>query len=181
MQKLRDKLRQAGVVSKQAARQAKTEERRDRKDQGGLKAELEAEAQRQRDYEEKVAAQAALQRAQQEAANAARAEQERANRLRQLVDAHTVRRIAGDERAFHFLLRDGHIRRLHTTFDVADRLILGELAIVEAPHHEKRGYAVVEAAGVRRLEELGPEMILFWNKPGAGTETLPAYGSGADR
>jgi uncharacterized protein YaiL (DUF2058 family) len=181
MQDLRDKLKKAGLVGKAQARHASLEVRRERKRQGtdrGHTPALELEEQRER-YEAKLAEQAARTRETREAQTREHEHREAEARLRQLIRSHAVLRTEGSDLPFYFLGRDRRVRRLMTTYDLATRLALGQLAIVEVDDDPHRDHAIVEAPTAQRIEEIDRRRILFWNKPTEDTGDLPCYGSGA--
>ena len=183
MQDLRKKLLEAGLVSKAQARKAGTEKRKAkrRKGKSAIKEAQQQEKARKARYEEKQAEKARRAREKQALLNRRREEREHLERVRNITRSHALIRVAGRDRVFYFLGPDRKIRKLYTTFEVADGLGTGRLAVVLADDDPARDYAVVDADAARKLEELAPDRLLFWNKPGAGRGDLPAYGSGTPR
>jgi uncharacterized protein len=173
MHDLRDKLRKAGLVDKQQAREARTESRRERRRQGEPN-----RLEEQQRHSERRAEQAQRARELQEQLNREREGRERLARLRDLIRSHALLRPDGSDRPFYFLARDRRVRRLIISHELAAQLTRGQLAIVEADDDPGRDYAVVDAVTAARLEELDRSRILFWCKP-ADESDLPAYGSGS--
>lgn len=178
MQDLKDKLLKAGLVDKKTARAARAEERRKRKGKGGkhlvdmAQQKAQQERHRQRQEEQALAA-----RAEQERLNAQARERDKQEQVRNIIRKAVVEKIHGDGRPFYFVGLDNKIRRLYPRAELAQQLSSGELAIVHLDQPDGLDYAVVDLACVQRLEELSPEVILFWNKPGEEGD-LPTYGSG---
>ncbi len=172
MQDLRDKLKQAGLVGKQQARQAALEARRERKQrQGGGRAQAPApEPPGPRQGEQEARAREL------EARRREHEQKEARERVTQVIRAHALRVPRSDERAFFFAGARGKIQRLLVSVEIASRLAAGELAI--AALEEPDGHALLEAAIARRVEELDPTRLLFWNRDRAPEGELPVYGSG---
>ncbi len=178
MQDMRDKLLKAGLVDKKQARKAKTEKRRKkkkRKKKGHEPQTADLDAQRER-YQEKQQQQADMARQRQQELNQQKAEKEAQDRVRNLIKSGAEERVLGNDRSFHFVGRDRRIRKLTTKHAIAERLDSGALAIVECDDDPARDYRVVSADAAERLEELCPDRILFWNKPGTGGD-LPSHGA----
>ena len=179
MQDLREKLLKAGLVDKQQARKAKTEKRRKKKEKknaqkGGAPSELEVQKER---YQQKLGQQAARARDLQQRLNEEQAQHEARERIRNLILTGALKKILGDDSRFHFVGRDRRIRRLTTTEEIAEGLTSGALAIVAFEDDAARDYRVVGVETARRLEELDPSVILFWNKPGSCPGDLPTHGA----
>ncbi len=181
MQDLRDKLLKAGLVDKKRARKSKTDKRRDRKQKGRHKDEqalLQAQKERHQLRKEE---QAQVARTHQQLVQDDAARREAQGRMRDIIKRAAVAKIHGDGRPFYFAGQEGKIRRFNPLPEIAQQLSSGKLAIVahEAPTALGLDYAVVDAGCAVRLEQLAPDLILFWNKPGEGEDGgPPAEGSG---
>jgi len=179
MQGLKDKLLQAGLVDKKAARKARQEARKDRKKMGRHRQEQEKDQERRQRHEQRLQEQRERAQQEQERLNAEAAEQAAAARLRDMVQRACLERIHGDGRPFYFCGPDSKIRRFCPTAEVAQGLRSGRLAVVADDGPDAAEFAVVPDHCAARLEEARPSMILFWNKPGAPDDnSLPTYGSG---
>lgn len=182
MQDLREKLKQAGIVSKTQAREARTETRKKKKRKGGAgKAQEDSLKEQEARYAAKQEAEKARARERQEALNTERAQREALARVRDLLRRHAVLKLTGNDRPFYFVGRDGRVRRLMISFELATRLRAGKVAVVEVDDDPLRDYAVVETTAASRLEESDRERILFWNKPPPTEDDLPPYGAGQSR
>lgn len=180
MQDLRDKLLRAGLVDKRKARKAKTEARRKKKRAGGEKVARAEQEHRREQFGEKKRAEAERVRALQAEINEQRARQQRAEQLRHIIERNRLVKTGGDDQSFYFAGPDRHIRRLRTTFAVAQRLRDGQLAAVWAPYDAQRDFRLVDSATARRIEKLDAGYLLFWNEPGGDRQAgddLPTYGA----
>lgn len=177
MQDLRDKLLNAGLVSKKQARKSKTDKRRKKKQKGRKRAAAELDEQQQR-YQQKMEQQAAEARQRQEQINLQRAARERLHQIRDLIRGNALRRFLGDAQSFHFVGPDRRIRKLSTTHEIAQRIVAGSLAVVHCDDDPRRDYTLIEATAAQQLEQLDPGRILFWNKPGSDSGDLPSHGAG---
>ncbi|MBS2031307.1 MAG: DUF2058 family protein [Deltaproteobacteria bacterium] len=149
MQSLRDKLLQAGVVSREQADQsaARAEaERRARKEKKAAPpppaAPVESEKERER-------------RLNREAAN-------RQKEIRALCDAHGIDTTG--EQTFFFRTRKRELRRMHLTPEQVAALEKGELAIVDRPNGNERPYALVPRNVAEQVLALEQKAIRFWAK-----------------
>jgi len=167
MQSLRDKLLQAGVVTREQADQnaARADaERRARKEKKAAPpppppaAPVESEKERER-------------RLNREAAN-------RQKEIRALCDAHGIES-TGDQ-TFFFRTRKRELRRMHLTAEQVASLEKGELAIVDRPNGNERPYALVPRNVAEQVLALEQKAVRFWAKgPGEsfgfeGEEAAPS-------
>ena len=165
MQNLRDKLRKAGLVSAQEAQKAEREQKKEQKGKSHRQREqaLSVEEEQRRQAFAAREAELAQERRQEAARKAeARLQSERAQRLRQLVEAHRIREAPG-EVYFHFVKRSGKIGRLALSLETAKMLESGAAAVVEDPGSPD--HAVVPAEAARRIYEVDPQAIRFWYGP----------------
>ena len=178
MQDLKKQLLKAGLVDKKTARAARTDERKQRKKKGRHqeeKANLEARQERHRQRKEE---QARAAREEQQRLNAQAERREEQDRFRNIIRRAALTEGAqGGARPFYFVGPDNKIRRIYPGAQVAQKLSSGALAIVTSLEPEGPDYALVDRECAERLEELSPQAILFWNKPGQDGD-LPTYGSG---
>ena len=150
MQSLRDKLLQAGVVSREQADQsaARAEaEHRARKEKKAAPpppptAPVESEKERER-------------RLNREAAN-------RQKEIRALCDTHGIDGFG--EQTFFFRTRKRELRRMHLTPEQVAALEKGELAIVDRPNGNERPYALVPRNVAEQVLGLEQKAIRFWAK-----------------
>ena len=130
MQNLRDKLLKAGLVDKKQKVQVDTQDRREKKQRGADQLAAE-EAEKQRLFAEKQAAEAEARRQADLAKVAERASHEAANRVRNICDRWAVRLTKPGQRRFYFVQRSGRVGYLWLPEVICDQLCLGALAIVE--------------------------------------------------
>jgi uncharacterized protein YaiL (DUF2058 family) len=79
----------------------------------------------------------------------------------QAIETHRVREETLGEEQFFFTLRDGRVRRLFVSPATVARLEAGSLAIVENGEPEK--HVLVEAGAVDPIRALDPEAVRFHN------------------
>jgi uncharacterized protein YaiL (DUF2058 family) len=173
MQDLRDKLLKAGLVAKSQAREAKTNARQEKKRSRDRVAEQALQDQKER-FEAKLTEQKLRVQQYQEAVNQEQARTAALARIRDLIQAHLLTHLKGEDSPFYFAGRDRKIRRIMISLELASLLTEGKAAIVESDEDPWRDYAVIDAEGARRVEELDPQRILFWNKAQRGPITSPA-------
>jgi uncharacterized protein YaiL (DUF2058 family) len=181
VQDLRDKLLKAGAIDKKQARKARTEARKQKKKKLKKGGKVDAGREQEQEQRERFEAKQAEERAevQRRQAELNREAEQRAqeSRIQDLIRAHAIKvRPSKTERPFHYVGPDRRIRRIHVSPDLANQLASGLLAIVETASTGE-GYALVDADGARRLEELAPKLILFWSNEDNGD--LPTYGDGS--
>lgn len=176
MQDLRNKLLKAGLVDKKQARKSKTDQRRARKKKGARVVKQEQQ-QRQEQYQQKKEQQAVEARARQQELNQARAAEELEHQVNDLIQANTVQRWGGKGRPFYFIGQRRRVLRITPSFEVADQLVRGQLAIVTQAEQDGRDFCIIAASAAQRVEQLAPGRLLFWNKPGQGQGDLPSYGA----
>lgn len=167
---LRDALLKAGKVSKKQAQQARTTERKKRKQKKGHVLEAEREASRQQLHEQQLAEQAAANRARAKAERQERERHEHAMRIGNLIRAWEAPAPRKAMRAFYYVKRDGRVVRTSVDRQLAMELEYGALAIVEhpatgAPHFVRR-------EGVTRLCEIDDAPIRFYTGPGGPEDEL---------
>ncbi len=162
MSDLRKALQEAGLVSEKQIRQAKHQERVERKDLGqeGLAAQR-----RQREAEQ--LAELAQKREADRQRNEARLEEKAAEggrgRVTSLLrEESLIEREAGPKR-FYFALPDGRITFLEVSPGLARRLTQGDAAIVDAAGVIKAGFTAVSGKAAVELERLDRKRILMWN------------------
>lgn len=162
MQNLRDKLLKAGLVSEKQAQESE----RKNKPQGNIKqrqdAQSEEEKQRREAFAMHEAEQAEVRRKEAAKRTEAKAQSERAHKLKHLVEAHRLREPPG-EVSFHFVKRSGKIARLALSPATAALLESGAAAVVEDPGQPE--HAVVPGEAARRIYEVDPKAIRFWFGP----------------
>jgi hypothetical protein len=165
MKNLRDQLLKSGLVSKADARRAQHEQLRERKEQGITHNEAQAIAEQRR--QQAQAERAAAQRQRDREIEAERASQQRARelalRLHGIV-AHAALPLRGGERRWHFVAADGAIRWVMVPEEIGRQLENGLAAVVEDPAPERHSpFRVVPRDAARRLVELDPASVRFWN------------------
>ena len=167
MADLRDQLLKAGLIDKKSKQQADTSDRKNRK-QKKKKKKIQAaneERLRRQAYDDKMAAEAREHRRLAQAEALAREAQERNNRVMNLLDAWAERVVVPGPIRWCVLTREQRINWLYVTDEVAKRLELGTLAIVEHPGDAEAPYALVPRDIAARINELDPMIIRFWNHP----------------
>ena len=177
MQDLRDKLLKAGLVDKKTARAVKTDQRKDRKRKGKHRVDQAVRQEQLERHKQRQQEQARAAKEEQERLNALAKLRDKQEQLRNIIRGAAVAKIHGEGRPFYFVDLDKKIRRFYPLPEVDEQLTSGKLAIVSLHEPDGPGYAVVDLECVKRLEELAPEIILFWNKPGQQGDA-PTYGSG---
>jgi uncharacterized protein YaiL (DUF2058 family) len=154
---LQEQLLKAGLVSRQKAKQTKTEKRKDAKGRGQAP-DPAAEERRRRAAQaqaEKAERDRALNRERQEAAQRAAL----ANELRQLIHAHRVTRDRG-ELAFNFT--DGKaLKRIYVTPEQQRALADGRLAVVR----QDQFYELIPPEIADKVRARNPELVVFHNQP----------------
>ena len=165
MQNLRDKLLKAGLVSEKQVSDSKDSERKTRP-QGNIKqrqdAHSEEEKQRREAFAQHEAEQAEVRRKDAAKRAEAKAQSERAHKLKQLVEAHRMRELPGEVN-FHFVRRSGKIARLALSPATAALLESGAAAVVEDPGQPEHAVVLSEAA--KRIFEVDPKAVRFWFGP----------------
>lgn len=157
MQNLRDKLLKAGLVDKKQKQQSDIQDRREKK-QKGIDKQAEEEAERQRLFAERQAAEAEEQRRREEERAAERRRHEQQNRVRNICDRWAVRSNRPGKNRFYFVQRDNHIGYLMVSEALHDQLLQGSIAVVERmPVGDKPGIEATEVRHAKRrsmLDEL---------------------------
>jgi uncharacterized protein YaiL (DUF2058 family) len=154
---LQDQLLKAGLVSKQKAKQTRTQKRKKKKQAGG--SDQAAEENRRRSQQaaaEKAKRDRELNRRREEEARR-RAEE---NELRQLIHAHRIGRRDG-EVPYNF--QDGDsLKRIYVTSEQQTGLAQGRLALVR----QDKVYEVIPSEIAERVVVRRPEIVLVLNRPG---------------
>ena len=184
MTDLRDQLLKAGLIDQQTKQQVDTAERRDKKKKKRKKKKKKQRAkeqgsdeQRLQAWQDRVAAQAAENRARAAAEHAERESHERRNRLANLVDAWALRITKPGNQRFCFVTREQRIRWLWVTAELAFELERGALAIVDNPGDTDLPHALVPRQAAERIRKLDPEAIRFWNPEGPPSSSDGSPGS----
>ena len=167
---LRDALLKAGKVSAKAAQEAKTNERKKRKQKKGHVLEAEREAARSELFEKQRAEQAEANRLRAEAARVEREGHERQMRVGNLIRAWERKAPPRAMRAFHFVRSSGAIGQTTVDRQLGMELEYGSVGIVEhpttgAPH-------LVAREGIERLLEFAPECLRFYTGPNGPEDAL---------
>ena len=164
MQNLRDKLLKAGLVDDKQVQKAERDQRAPKKTQTHHQREekISAEEEQRRAAFAARAAEQAEERRKEAAKRAeAKAQSERAHRLRQLV---TTNRIDDPGASlFHYVRRNGKIGRLAIGLPTQALLESGGAAVVEDPGAVD--CAIVPAAVAAKIYEVDPKCIRFWLGP----------------
>jgi len=165
MQNLRDKLLKAGLVSEKQVSESKDTERKARP-QGNVRQRQDAqsveEEQRRASFAQHEAEQAEVRRKESAKRAEAKAQSERAHKLKHLVEAHRRKEPPGEVN-FHFVRRSGKIARLALSPATAALLESGAAAVVEDPGQPEHAVVLGEAA--KRIFEVDPKAVRFWFGP----------------
>jgi uncharacterized protein len=164
MQNLRDQLLKAGLANKQQKQQIETDKRRSRKRQQKGKAEETAQEQQRLAHEARMEAQRAADR---ERAAAQRAEIDAREKLLRLQNIIAYWQLDEDDRAdrpWYFTTRHNTINHLYVSKPTANRLMAGDVAIVEHPEREDRRYVLVEHDAAAHIEPIDPDLVRFSNR-----------------
>ena len=170
MQDLRDKLLQAGLVTREQADKASRPEPRPAREAPRARPAAEAKVPPLPPLAlPGTAAHSRLLALQQQQADA---------KLRELVKAGEVKLEPG-EVTFHFVTRKQKLRRLELSPAQAKALESGELAVVERPEPGGIEHSLVPAAVADQLALLSNKAVRFYNRPGAPvgfSDEAPAEG-----
>jgi hypothetical protein len=164
MQNLRDQLLKAGLANKQQKQQIETENRRSRKRQKRGKAEEAAQEQQRLAHEARLEAQRAANR---ERAAAQRADidaREQLLRLQNIIDYWQLDEDDRADRPWYFTTRHNTINHVYVSRPTANRLMAGDVAIVEHPQREDMRYVLVEHDAAAHIEPIDPEFVRFSNR-----------------
>ena len=141
MQNLRDKLLKAGLVDKKQKTQVDTQDRRDKKQKGAEQLAAE-EAAKQRQFADKLAAEAEAKRQIEAERAAERTRHEDRDRIRSLCEHWSVRQRRPGQLRFYFTRRSGRISYLLVNEELAEKLSVGALAIVECLDDQEHAVAL---------------------------------------
>jgi uncharacterized protein YaiL (DUF2058 family) len=173
MADLRKQLLKAGLIDKKAKQKADTEARRKKKRKrkkgkgGGPDAE---ERRQQEEYDRVMAEKAEADRAIEKERQEAGAVKERDNRVRNLAGAWAIREAKPGRRRWFFVRRDGIIRWFDVGAELAWRLELGAVAVVERPGDPDEPFAMVPRDVAERISGIEPQFVRFWNREGPPDE-----------
>ncbi len=158
---LRDQLLKKGLVSKKQAQKAERELKQARKqDQGHRRKKKAVEAeQKAAEIAERDAALEAR-RAQRLERDEAKAQVERALRIRNLVWGNRIR-VGGKQPFWHPSLDRTQLLRMDVSLRAAEQLRRGELAIAAFDHGNRVDYVVIKGEAGKTLKELGAKALLF--------------------
>lgn len=151
----------AGKLDEKDARKLTAEQRREDKALG-----REGVEQREAERQAALAAQRAAEAEAQRALAKGKEEQERSERVQRAVRDHLVSGWGGNRR-FFFVARGGRIPFFDVSIEVARALSDGRLGIVEAGGVIEDEHAIVEERALVTLHGVDPELVRFWNRPGA--------------
>jgi len=82
-------------------------------------------------------------------------------KISQAVERHRVRAEIRGEESFHFVLRDGRVRKMLVSKEVSAGLRDGHLAIVE--HGDQERHAIVVAEAIQAIGAVDRDAIRFFN------------------
>ena len=164
MQNLRDKLLKAGLVDDKQVQKAERDQRAPMKSQTHRQREETVSAEdleRRAAFAARAAEQAEERRKEAAKRAEAKAQSERARRLRQLVEANRI----SDPGAslFHYVRRSGKIGRLAIGPETQKLLESGGAAVVEDPG--AADCALVPAEAAKKIYQVDPKCIRFWLGP----------------
>ena len=158
---LREQLLAKGLVSKKQARRAERELKQARKKKQGRRRK-KAAVRAEQEAEEAAARRASLEarRARKLEREEAKAQVERALRVRNLVWGNRVQ--AGGKQPFWHRSLDGRrLLRMEVSRRAAEQLRRGELAIAAFDHGTRLEYVVLRGDAARKLRELGSGVVVF--------------------
>ncbi len=167
MADLRDQLLKAGLIDKKAKQTADTDARRKKKKKKKKKKKgggPSPEAERQAAWEAQKLAEAEANREREAARQRERERQEHQNRVSNLVKSAALRDVKEGGRRFCYVTREQRVRWIYVTAEVAWKLELGALAIVEQPGEPDETPMLVPRAAAERLRALQPDVVRFWNR-----------------
>jgi uncharacterized protein YaiL (DUF2058 family) len=173
MADLRKQLLKAGLIDKKAKQKADTEARRKkkRKRKKGKGGGPDAEERRQKEqYDQALTEKAEADRALEKKRRAGEAVKERDNRVRNLAGAWAIREPKPGRRRWFFVRRDGIIRWFDVGAELAWKLELGAVAVVERPGDPDEPFAMVPRDVAERILSIEPQFVRFWNREGPPDE-----------
>ena len=158
---LRDQLLKKGLVSKKQAREANRELRKARKHrQGARQKKKTLEAEEQAAAAARAAETLEQRRQRRLEREEAKAQVERALRIRHLVWGNRVR-VAGKQPFWHRSATDGLLLRMEVSLRAAEQLRRGELAIAAFDHGTRVEYVVIRSEAAHTLKQLGASCVVF--------------------
>jgi hypothetical protein len=163
MSDLRDQLLKAGLVSQKQVRQAKHQDRLQRKELG-QQGQADQKAESDRRFQEEREEKRRRDREREEAQRRARAEEEKAQALSGRIKAGWVRDATGGSRRFFFLADAARITYLDLTDQAVRRLLAGAGAIVKSCGAARGEFCVVDGNTAVSLSRDHPEVIRFWSR-----------------
>jgi len=164
MQNLRDQLLKAGLANKQQKQQIETEKRRSRKRQKRGQAEEATQEQQRLAHEARLEVQRVANR---ERAAVQRADIDAREKLLRLQNIIDYWQLDEDDRADHpwyFTTRHNTINHVYVSRPTANRLMAGDVAIVEHPQREDMRYVLVEHDAAAHIEPIDPDLVRFSNR-----------------
>jgi uncharacterized protein YaiL (DUF2058 family) len=168
MSDLREQLLKAGLVDKKSKQKADAAARRKRKKKrkksGRVASGVSVEEERRRRYEERIAREAAENRARAEREKKEREAEEHRRRLRNLAVAWKVKDHKPPKRRWHFVTRENRISSLDVSAEMAWQLEIGSVAVVERPGDHDEPHGLVSWEGAERIYAVEPECVRFWNR-----------------
>lgn len=163
MQNLRDQLLKAGIASKKQKQQVEQDKRRERKRQKKGQAEASEMEQQRLAYEARLEAQRSADRARAAAQRAELEAKEQRLRIQHIIDYWQLPDDAGAMRRWYFTTRRRTIRYVYVSEATAERLRIGDVAIVECPDTDEERYVLLEHEGAEHIAPIDRHRIRFSN------------------
>jgi uncharacterized protein YaiL (DUF2058 family) len=163
MQNLRDQLLKAGMASKKQKQQVEQDKRRERKRQQKGQAEAAALEQQRLAYEARLAAQRDADRARSAAQRTELEAKEQRLRLQHIIDYWQLPEEAGAMRRWYFTTRHRTIKYVYVSEPTAERLRMGDVAIVEGSDTDEERYVLLEHEGADHIASIDRHRIRFSN------------------
>jgi len=158
---LRDQLLKKGLVSKKQAREANRALKKARKkDQGSRRKKKVVARETAEARAEREAAELEERRKRRLERDEAKAQVERALRIRNLVWGNRIR-VGGKQPFWHPTLDGKQLLRMDVSLRAAEQLRRGELAIAAFDHGNRVDYVVIRGDAARTLRELGARVVVF--------------------
>ena len=163
MQNLRDQLLKAGIASKKQKQQVEQDKRRERKRQKKGQAEAEAMVQQRQAHEARREAQRNADRARAATQRADLEAKEQRLRLQNIINYWQLPDDANAMRRWYFTTRRHTIRYIYVSEPTAERLRLGDVAIVECSDADEERYVLLEHEGAEHIVPIDRDLIRFSN------------------
>jgi len=163
---LRDQLLKAGLVDKKKARKVNRDLKAQRKKKQGAKDRKNVVMAREAAAKSEEKARKRAERlARRREAEAARASKDRERLLASLVRTYTVRYRPGVQSFWHPTADGRHLHRLRLPGSLAHDLRAGRVAVawVGQEADDPEDYVLLDARAARRIAEVAPERICFFN------------------